>query len=163
MKTRFASAINKYQCQCMQNGKERTWEICVLQGDSYYEVRLQSSWTHLISPSRNFVEVGWRSLFRSISPGKRCTSYNAPLTCRKRAADRWSLRNVLPRSSLFMVGKARNRMGRNLDCMADVIIGFHRCTFSKPSTEFNSDLAPCKSRDGSVGIVTRLRTGESGI
>jgi hypothetical protein len=27
--------------------------------------------------------------------------------------------------------------------MADVIMGFHRSTFSKPNTEFNSDLAPC--------------------
>jgi hypothetical protein len=27
--------------------------------------------------------------------------------------------------------------------MADVLMGFHRSTFSKPNTEFNSDLAPC--------------------
>jgi hypothetical protein len=27
--------------------------------------------------------------------------------------------------------------------MADVLIGFHLSTFSKPITEFNSDLAPC--------------------
>jgi hypothetical protein len=47
------------------------------------------------------VEVRWRSLFRSTSLG------NAPPTCGKRAADRWSLRNFLPRSSLFMVGKAQ--------------------------------------------------------
>jgi hypothetical protein len=33
-----------------------------------YEGRLQSSWTHLITPSRNFVEVHWRSRFRSTSP-----------------------------------------------------------------------------------------------
>jgi hypothetical protein len=39
--------------------------------------------------------------------------------------------------------KARNRMGRNLDCMADVLMGFHRSTFSKPNIEFNSDLTPC--------------------
>jgi hypothetical protein len=31
-----------------------------------------------------------------------------------------------------------NRMGRDLDCMADVLMGFHRSTFSKPDTEFNS-------------------------
>jgi hypothetical protein len=42
-----------------------------------------------------------------------------------------------------MVGKAHiNRMGRDLDCMADVLMGFHRSTFTKPNTEFNSDLAP---------------------
>jgi hypothetical protein len=39
--------------------------------------------------------------------------------------------------------KPRNRTGRDLDCMADVLMGFHRSTFSKPNTEFNSDLAPC--------------------
>jgi hypothetical protein len=33
--------------------------------------------------------------------------------------------------------------GRDLDCMADVLMGFHRSTFSKSNTEFNSDLAPC--------------------
>jgi hypothetical protein len=27
--------------------------------------------------------------------------------------------------------------------VADVLMGFHRSTFSKPNTEFNSDLAPC--------------------
>jgi hypothetical protein len=46
---------------------------------------LKSSWTHLITPSRNFVEAQWRSLFRSTSLGKRCPSYNAPSTSRKRA------------------------------------------------------------------------------
>jgi hypothetical protein len=70
-----------------------------------YDHRLQSSWTHLITPSRNFVEVRWRSLFRSRSLGKRCTSYNAPPTSRKRAADRWSRRNTLPLNSLFVFGK----------------------------------------------------------
>jgi hypothetical protein len=49
--------------------------------------------------------------FRSTSLGKRCTSYNAPPTSRKRAADRWSLRNFLPRSSIFMVGKAQKSHG----------------------------------------------------
>jgi hypothetical protein len=34
-------------------------------------------------------------------------------------------------------------MGRDLDCMADVLIRFHRSTFPKPNTEFNSDLASC--------------------
>jgi hypothetical protein len=49
--------------------------------------------------------------FRSISLGKRYTSYNAPPTSRKRAADRWSLRNFLPRSSLFMYGKTQKSHG----------------------------------------------------
>jgi hypothetical protein len=68
------------------------------------EGHLQSWWTHLITPSRNFVEVRWRSLFRSTSLGKQRTSYNVPPASRKRAADRWSVRNFLPRSSLFVVG-----------------------------------------------------------
>jgi hypothetical protein len=37
----------------------------------------------------------------------------------------------------------RNCLGRDLDCMADVLMEFHPSTFSKPNTEFNSDLAPC--------------------
>jgi hypothetical protein len=72
-----------------------------------HEGCLKSSWTHLITPSQNFVEVRWRSLFQSTSLGKRCTSYNATPTSRKRAPDRWPLRNFLPRSSLFLVGKAQ--------------------------------------------------------
>jgi hypothetical protein len=76
-----------------------------------YLGRLQSSWTHLMTPSRNFVKVWWRSLFRSTSLGKWCTSYNVPRPSRKRAADRWSLWNFLPRSSLFMVGKAQKSHG----------------------------------------------------
>jgi hypothetical protein len=39
------------------------------------------------------------------------TSYNAPPTSRKCAADCWSLRNFLPRSSLFMVGKVKKSHG----------------------------------------------------
>jgi hypothetical protein len=37
----------------------------------------------------------------------------------------------------------RNRMGRDLDCMAGVLMGLHQSNFSKPNTEFNSDLALC--------------------
>jgi hypothetical protein len=76
-----------------------------------YMGRLQNSCTHFITPRRNFVEVRWRSHFRSTSLGKRCTYYNAPPTSRKRAADRWSLRNFLPRNSLFMAGKAQKSHG----------------------------------------------------
>jgi hypothetical protein len=76
-----------------------------------YEGRLKSSRTRLITPRQNFVEVRWLSLFRSTSLGKRCTSYNAPPTSRKRAADRWSLRNFLPQSSIFMVGLAQKSHG----------------------------------------------------
>jgi hypothetical protein len=37
--------------------------------------------------------------------------------------------------------KPRNRTGRDLDCMANVLMGFYRSTFSKQNTEFNSHLA----------------------
>jgi hypothetical protein len=39
--------------------------------------------------------------------------------------------------------KLRNRMGRGLNYMMDDLMGFHRSTFSKPNTQFNSHLAPC--------------------
>jgi hypothetical protein len=42
--------------------------------------------------------------------------------------------------------KPKNRMGRDLDYMADVLMGFHLSTFSKPKTEFNSYLALCDFR-----------------
>jgi hypothetical protein len=76
-----------------------------------YEGHLQSSWTHLITPIQNFVEAWWRSLFQSTSLGKWCTSYNAPPTSQNHAADRWSLQNFLPWSSLFVVGKAQKLHG----------------------------------------------------
>jgi hypothetical protein len=38
--------------------------------------------------------------------------------------------------------KPRNCMGRDLDCMVDILMVFHLSTFSKPNTEFNSDFAP---------------------
>jgi hypothetical protein len=57
------------------------------------------------------VEVRWRSLFRSTSFGIRCISYNAPPTSRKRAADRWSLRKLMHRSSFYVVGKAQKSHG----------------------------------------------------
>jgi hypothetical protein len=91
-----------------------SFSIC---GGRYiYEGCLQSSWTHIMTLSRNFVEVRWRSLFRSTSLDKPCKSYNAPPISRKRAADRWSVWNFLPRSSLFMVGKAQKSHGaRSVD------------------------------------------------
>jgi hypothetical protein len=41
------------------------------------------------------------------------------------------------------LAKPRNHMEWDLDCMTDVLIGFHLSNFSKPKTEFNSDLSPC--------------------
>jgi hypothetical protein len=110
-----------------------------------YEGRLKSSWTHRITPNRNFVEVRWRSLFRSTSLGKRCASYNAPPTFRKRAADRWSLRNFLPRSSLFMVGKAQNRMGRDLTWI--------RCSVWKKWSGGTPLEHPCWATGWTIGVL----------
>jgi hypothetical protein len=68
--------------------KRHEWSVFKLSIMNWsYEDRLKSSWTHLINLSWNFVEVRWRSLFRRTSLGKRCSSYNAPPTSRKR---KWS-------------------------------------------------------------------------
>jgi hypothetical protein len=104
-------------CSAHQTSYKEVWHhklqtaSCRKSRQSLHEVRLQSSWTHLITPNRNFMEVRWRSLFRSTFLGKRCTSYNVPPTSRKRAADCWSLRNFLPQSSLVMDGKAQKSHG----------------------------------------------------
>jgi hypothetical protein len=45
--------------------------------------------------------------------------------------------------SFSWLEKPKNRVGRDLDCMADVLMGFHRSTFSKLNLEFNSDIDPC--------------------
>jgi hypothetical protein len=70
------------------------------------------------------VEVRWRSLFQSTSICKRCTSYNAPPTSRKRAADRWSLPNFLPRSFIFMVGKAQKSHGASSELIS--VLGWEK-------------------------------------
>jgi hypothetical protein len=41
-----------------------------------------------------------------------------------------------------MVRKAQKSHGAKLDCMAAVLMGFHRYTFSKPNTEFDSKFIP---------------------
>jgi hypothetical protein len=92
--------------------------------------------------SRNFVEVRWRSCFRSTSLGKRCTSYNAPPNSPKRAADRWSLRNFLSRSSFFVVEKAQKSHGARSGLYGGCSNGVPPIHFSKPNTEFNSVLVP---------------------
>jgi hypothetical protein len=48
-----------------------------------------------------------------------------------------------PGAPFLWFEKPRNHMGRGLDCMAEFLMGFHRCTFSKLNTKFNSYLAPC--------------------
>jgi hypothetical protein len=100
-----------------------------------YEGRWKSSWTQLITPSRNFVEVRWRSLFRSTSLGKRCTFYNASPTLENvlQTIDHFEISCL--RAPFSWLGKPRNCMGRYLDCMADVLVRFHRSIFSKPNKD----------------------------
>jgi hypothetical protein len=102
---------------------ERKFVTCQtsLPSEKFYEGRLKSSCSRLITLNWNFMEVRWRSLFRSTSFG---TSYNAQPTSRKRAADRWSLRNVLSRSSLFMVGKAQKSHGARSELNS--VFGFEK-------------------------------------
>jgi hypothetical protein len=50
------------------------------------------------------------------------------------------------RAPFSQLEKPRNHMGQDLDCMVDVLMGFHWSTFSKLNTEFNSDLTPCNFR-----------------
>jgi hypothetical protein len=47
------------------------------------------------------------------------------------------------RAPLSWLEKPINRMERDLDRMADVLMGFHLSTSSNPNTEFNSYFAPC--------------------
>jgi hypothetical protein len=105
---------------------------------------MKSSWNHLITPSRNFVEVRWRCLFRNTSLGKRYTSYNAPPTSRKRAADRWSLRNFLFRSSLFTFGKAQKFHGPRSGLYDGCSDGVPPIHFFQVEHKINSDLAPMR-------------------
>jgi hypothetical protein len=46
------------------------------------------------------------------------------------------------RAPVSWLEKPRNRMGRDIEYMADVLMGFHLSTFSKLNTKFNSDLTP---------------------
>jgi hypothetical protein len=112
-----------------------------------YEICMHASIVYVRMPFGKFVDSPYYSeseicggavtvSFQSTSLGKRCTSCNAPPTSRKRATDGWSLRNFLPRSSLFMVKDAQKPHGVRSGL-------YDGSTFSKPNTEFNSDLSAC--------------------
>jgi hypothetical protein len=63
------------------------------------------------------------------------------------------LKNVLQTINYFEISclrtpfswleRPRNRMWRDLDCIVDVLRGFHQSTFSKLNREFSSNLSPC--------------------
>jgi hypothetical protein len=86
-----------------------------------------SAYTHLQWPFVKFVDSPYFSeselcgcavmvsFSKYLSLGKRCTSYNAPPTSRKRAPDSLSLRNFLLGAPFSSLEKPRYRMGRNLN------------------------------------------------
>jgi hypothetical protein len=83
------------------------------------------------------------SFFRITSLGKQCTSFDAPPPSRKRTADRWSLRNFLPRSSLLVVGKAQKSHGARSDW---ILCSAWKNWISRTPLEhppYSPDLAPC--------------------
>jgi hypothetical protein len=78
-----------------------------------------------------------------VSLDKQCSSYNTPPSSRKCAADRWSLWNFLPQSSLFMAGKGQKSHGARCGLYGRCSTGLPPIsTFSKLNTEFNWDLTP---------------------
>jgi hypothetical protein len=96
-----------------------------------YEGRLQSSWTQIITPSRNFAEMRWWSLFEvhPLESGALLTTLH-PLfenvlqtVCRKLQEDSGTGSFDL----LIWLEKSRNHMGRDVDCIADVLIGDDGC------------------------------------
>jgi hypothetical protein len=82
-------------------------------------------------------------LIRSISLDKRCTSYNAPPISRKRAADRSSLRNFLPRCSLFMVGKAQKSHGARSGLYGECSNGIPPIHFFQAENRIQFRFPPC--------------------
>jgi hypothetical protein len=107
-----------------------------------YEGRLKSSWTHLITPSRNSMEMRWQSHFEVplLASDALLTTLHPLLENVLQTVDHFEISCL--GAPFSWLEKPRNRMGRDQDCMADVLMGFYRFTFSKPKTKLNSDLAP---------------------
>jgi hypothetical protein len=80
-----------------------------------FEARLKSSWTHLITLSRNFVKVRWRSLFLSTSLGKRwlLTTLHSLLGNVLQTVDYFEISFF--GAPFWWLEKYRNRMGRDLN------------------------------------------------
>jgi hypothetical protein len=133
-----------------------------------YNDGIQNYSKHLRGPFEKFVDSPYYFVwelcrgavtvfFLSTSLGKRCTSYNAPPSSRKRSAGRDHFEISCLWAPFSWLEKSRNRMGRDLDCMADVLMGFHWSIFSKPNTEFNSHLEDV--RIAYEGVSKSFRTG----
>jgi hypothetical protein len=110
-----------------------------------YADRLKISWTHRITPSRTLWRCG-DGLFFEVSPLASIallTTLHPLLKNLLQIVDHFEISCL--GAPFSWLEKPGNGMGRDLDCMADVIMRLHRSTFSKPNTEFNSYLAPCDS------------------
>jgi hypothetical protein len=119
---------------------------------SYSEVDSWSYWLKVRGPFENFVDSLYYSeseicgvvvtvSFLKYLPWQamhflqRFTHFSKTC-CRPFAA---SFRRIVEQAVLTLswLEKPRNRTRRDLDCMADVLMGSHRSTFSKPNTEFS--------------------------
>jgi hypothetical protein len=90
-----------------------------------HESYLQSLWTHLITPNRNFVEVRYGLVFEvpPLVSDALLTTLHQLLENVLQAVDHFEISCLgAPFSCLE---KPRNRMGRDLDCMADVLMEFN--------------------------------------
>jgi hypothetical protein len=99
-----------------------------------YEGCLQSSWTHFITLSQNFIEVP------PLASDAVLTTLHPLLKNMLLTVDHFEI-SCLGAHFLWLE-KPRNHMGWDLECMADVLMGFHRSTFSNPNAGFNSDFTP---------------------
>jgi hypothetical protein len=79
-----------------------------------YESTLQSSWARLITPGRNLVEVRWRT-FSKYLPWQAMNFLQRSTHFSKTCCRPFITSKFLASDSNFMVGKAQNRMGRDLN------------------------------------------------
>jgi hypothetical protein len=107
-----------------------------------YEDRLQSSWTHLITPSRNFVEVRWRSFFKylpwqAVYLLQRSTPFSKTC-CRPLITSKF-----LASELLFMVGKVQKSHGARSEL--NYVFGLEKVDRWNPIKHppYSPDLVPC--------------------
>jgi hypothetical protein len=120
-----------------------------------YEGRLQSSWTHLNSSELELWRCG-DGLFFEVPP----LASDALLTTLHLLTE--NVLQTVDRFQIYCLGapfswleKPRNRMGRDLYCMANVLMGFHQSTFSKPRQEISESSTVCSTFSRSAWSVVR--------
>jgi hypothetical protein len=99
-------------------------------------------WFFKFLKSKFYVEVRWRSLFKvpPLASDALLTTFHPLLENMLQTVEQLEISSL--GAPFSWLEKPRNRMGRDVDCMADVLMGFHRSTLST-ITEFSSHLAPC--------------------